>query len=196
MDCRIKSGNDDVNNHSRDAPLRPRFAHHHQATTSPSFLKEFAPCKEGRRSAERRIQPMTALIGRGSGPEPARLPALHRGTRQRGRNRLWLSSRTAFPGTARAGVLPTSATSPIQPAPGRPVLVPAEQGPGAARERMAHPRAGTALAPPKRYAVRNGALRERGAAYVTEMGTFVNEIVTCIAWRMQAILAQAQPICF
>ena len=91
---------------------------------------------------------------------------------------------------------PPPQTSPIQPAPGRPVLVPAEQGPGAARERMAHPRAGTALAPPKRYAVRNGALRERGAAYVTEMGTFVNEIVTCIAWRMQAILAQAQPICF
>jgi len=46
--------------------------------------------------------------------EPARLPALHRGTRQAGRIQHWLSSRTAFPGTARAGVLPAAATSPIQ----------------------------------------------------------------------------------
>ena len=55
----------------------------------------------------------------------------------------------------------------------RPVLVPAERWPGAARERMANPPAGTALAPLFRHAFRKGALDERGDGYVTEMGTNV-----------------------
>jgi hypothetical protein len=164
MDCRIKSGNDDVNNHSRDAPLRPRFAHHHQATTSLSFLKELAPCKEGRRSAERRIQAMAAHNGRGSGPY--RSPLAFRRFTAALASAVATASGSApelrFLGPLGRVFCPPPQTSPIQPAPGRPVLLPAEQGPGAARERMANPRAGTALAPPKRYAVRNGALREQG----------------------------------
>jgi hypothetical protein len=42
MDCRIKSGNDDMENHSRDALMRPSFAHHHQAKNEASL---FAPGK-------------------------------------------------------------------------------------------------------------------------------------------------------
>jgi hypothetical protein len=154
---------EDERHRSRDAPLRPSFAHHHQATkesfetASGTHDPEKCSCGFRKRSCAQKgsgapkgasLQwPCVNGARQRALSEPARLPALHRGTRQRGRNRLWLSSRTAFPGTARAGVLPASATSPMQPAPGRPVLLPAEQGPGAARERSANPRAGTALAP-------------------------------------------------
>ena len=148
---------------SRDAFLRPSLIHHHHHQATDSFrlasgtAHDPEKCSCGfrkkimrrRKEAKRRKAHAShfAAYAAAGLSEPARLPALHRGTRQAGRIQHWLSSRTAFPGTARAGVLPASATSPIQPAPGRPVLVPAEQGPGAARERTANPRAGTALAP-------------------------------------------------
>jgi hypothetical protein len=63
--------------------------------------------------------------------------------------------------------------SQVYRAPRRPVVVPAERWPGAARERMANPPAGTAPAPLFRHAFRKGALDERGDAHVTEMGTNV-----------------------
>jgi hypothetical protein len=63
--------------------------------------------------------------------------------------------------------------SQVYRAPRRPVLVPAERWPGAARERMAYPPAGTAPAPLFRHAFRKGALHERGGGYVTELGTDV-----------------------
>ena len=68
--------------------------------------------------------------------------------------------------------------SQVYRAPRRPVLVPAERWTRAARERMANPPAGTALAPLFRHAFRKGALDERGDAHVTEMGTNVKRGVT------------------
>jgi hypothetical protein len=47
-------------------------------------------------------------------------------------------------------------------APRRPVVMPVERWPRAARERMAYPPAGTAPAPLFRHAFRKGALNERG----------------------------------
>ena len=53
---------------SRDAPLRPSFAHHHQA--SDSF--RLASGKKGRRSADRRIHPLSAPHIQTLPPECAR----------------------------------------------------------------------------------------------------------------------------
>ena len=63
--------------------------------------------------------------------------------------------------------------SQVYRAPRRPVVLPVQRSPGAARERMANPPAGTAPAPPFRHAFRKGVLNERGGGYVTEMGTDV-----------------------
>jgi hypothetical protein len=63
--------------------------------------------------------------------------------------------------------------SQVYRAPRRPVVLPVERWPGAARERMANPPAGTAPAPPFRHAFRKGVLNERAGGYVTEMGTDV-----------------------
>jgi hypothetical protein len=52
-------------------------------------------------------------------------------------------------------------------APRRPVVMPVERWPRAARERMANPPAGTAPAPLFRLAFRKGALHERGGGNVT-----------------------------
>jgi hypothetical protein len=95
--------------------------------------------KEGRRSAARRTVPLCprlsqrgarlALTGR------ARLAALHRGTRQRSRNHIWLSPRTAFPQTRLRRVFCPPSPVPVQRAPRRPVLVPDQRDPRAARVR-------------------------------------------------------------
>ena len=63
--------------------------------------------------------------------------------------------------------------SQVYRAPRRPVVMPAERWPRAARERMANPPAGTAPAPLFRHAFRKGALNERGGGYVTDSGTCV-----------------------
>jgi hypothetical protein len=76
--------------------------------------------KEGRRSAERRIHPMAAphiqalplehARGAAAGiSAPARLPALHRGTRRTGRIQYRLSSRPALPETRPRRALPSLA---------------------------------------------------------------------------------------
>ena len=84
------------------AQSRPSFVHHHHAK------EKFAPKQKGRRSAERRMPTMSAQQRRMSPSADAfraaarhsrgraRLPALHRGTRQRLSPR-WLSPRTGFP---------------------------------------------------------------------------------------------------
>jgi hypothetical protein len=54
------------------------------------------------------------------------------------------------------------ALSRVYRAPRRPVVLPVERWPRAARERMANPPAGTALTPLFRLAFRKGALHERG----------------------------------
>ena len=82
MDCRIKSGNDDMKNRSRDA-LHPSFATNHTNSLPPG---------KGRRSADRRNHPLSAPrkqvlpLACAAGAEArrsrrARLSALHRGSR-------------------------------------------------------------------------------------------------------------------
>jgi len=73
----------------------------------------------------------------------ARLSALHRGSRQAvtpdsAPGRVSWNRRVQTGGPSPA---------PVQRAPRRPVIVPDERGPEAARERLARPRAGTAPAP-------------------------------------------------
>ena len=65
--------------------------------------------------------------------------------------------------------------SQVYRAPRRPVVMPVERWPRAARERMANPPAGTAPAPLFRHAFRKGALNERGSGYVTEIETNVKK---------------------
>jgi hypothetical protein len=71
MDCRVKPGNDDVKNRSRDALTRPSFAHHHDARkdslparmipkSGVRFSDKIMRTK-GKRSAERRMPTMSAL---------------------------------------------------------------------------------------------------------------------------------------
>ena len=120
------------------------------ATQSAPELCLILSPKRGERSAERRIQPMSARFQGAEACQKsgrARLPALRSGTRQRSRNRLWLSSRTTFPGTRLGRVFCPPRACPVQRAPRRPVLLPAKWCPGAARVRTANPPAGTALAP-------------------------------------------------
>jgi hypothetical protein len=71
--------------------------------------------------------------------------------------------------------------SQVYRAPRRPVVVLVERWPRAARERMANPPAGTALAPLFRPAFRKGALNERGDGWVTRMETIVKQIVKRVA---------------
>jgi hypothetical protein len=53
MDCRVKPGNDEIENRSRGALTRPSLPHHHATTDSPLN-------KRGKRSAERRMPSMSA----------------------------------------------------------------------------------------------------------------------------------------
>ena len=101
------------------------------------------------RTADKSTQSAQLVCFRGSAPNSARarLPALRRGTRQRSRNRLWLNSRTTFPGTRLGRVFCPPRARPVQRAPRRPVLLRAKWCPEAARVRTANPPAGTALAP-------------------------------------------------
>jgi len=71
--------------------------------------------------------------------------------------------------------------SQVYRAPRRPVVVPAGRGPGAARERFARPRAGTALAP-HLDRIRNAPFSERDSMqHVTATETIVKRLVTVSA---------------
>jgi hypothetical protein len=66
----------------------------------------------------------------------ARLPALHCGTRQAGRNQHWLNSRTGFPATSQGKVFcPPRRSAAVKRAPRGPILLPVDRGPRAARGR-------------------------------------------------------------
>jgi len=105
----------------RDTHAQPRSRDANASECAvPPRREKSAPNKKGRRSAERRMPTMSAqqrrmspfadafraaarlsfppppLAGEGRGGGRARLPALHRGTRQRLSPR-WLSPRTGFP---------------------------------------------------------------------------------------------------
>jgi hypothetical protein len=136
------------------------------ARSRPSFCslqpseRSFASLDQGgKRSAERRMPIMSALrkqvyavcathLLRGCAPLSGARPPFGAhacGTRHRLSPR-WLSSRTGFPqGTAFGSFARLPQTPCVKHAPCGPVLLPADRGPGAARERSAcPPRAGTA----------------------------------------------------
>jgi hypothetical protein len=140
-------------NHSRDASA-PELCQQPRKIRIPSQKTEGSGAPKGAsnhcpRIADKSTQSAQNQSARGSAPKSgrARLPALHCGTRQRSRNRLWLSSRTTFPGTRLGRVFCPPRACPVQRAPRRPVLLPAKWCPEAARVRGANPPAGTALAP-------------------------------------------------
>jgi len=128
--------------------------HLHPSSAKP--IPSFASKKnKGRRSAEKaqlsreasprdQMSPPARASGAAARPAGrARLSALHHGSRQAvtpdsapGRVSWNRRVRTGGPSPA-----------PVQRAPRRPVIVPDERGPKAARERFARPRAGTAPAP-------------------------------------------------
>ena len=93
--------------------------------------------------------------------------------------------------------------SSVKHAPCGPVFLPVDRGPGAARERMAYPRAGTA--PRVRLSglpFRKGALTERGDGNVTEMGTYVknglrnrDSLLASFAGARSTALRVAPPHC-
>ena len=139
----------------------------------------------GERSADRRNHPLSALRKRGSAPcaadKSTRTCANHlRGALASRRSTAALARllhltqlQARFSGTRSKRALPAlSCPSPVK-APHAPAVVPADMMPKAARERIANPRAGTALAPPFGLASREAPLDERDGRFVTEIGTDV-----------------------
>jgi hypothetical protein len=117
---------------------------------------------------------LRALLLSGRGARPP-FGAHACGTRHRLSPR-WLSPRTGFPEDGLCRCFARSAHLPsVKHAPCGPVFLPADRGPGAARERMAYPRAGTAPRfPSSRLALpERRPLDKRGGAYVSETGTIV-----------------------
>ncbi len=128
LDCFVAraSRNDGMQSRSRDAPASELVkAQAAKAKNLSSQSHEtFASEQEGRRSADRRHPTKLRTIGCGGvplslSPPPlagevgrgrARLSALHRGTRQAGRNQHWLSSRPALPETRLLRALPVVAS--------------------------------------------------------------------------------------
>ena len=98
-----------------------------------------------------------AVRGRGSGlyRKPARLPALHCGTRQG--CSLLAQLQATFPGTGAERGYPASVASPASSS--RTGRCAGRVVPEAARVRVANPPAGTAPAPPFRHAFRKGVPR-------------------------------------
>jgi hypothetical protein len=157
--------------------MRPSFA-------SPPRFKESSPqegsgapkgaCQPCPRIADERTRTRVTHPLRGCAPFRARPPfgAHACGTHHRLLPR-WLSPRTGFPADGlRECFARLALLSAVKHAPCRPVFLPADRGPRAARERMAYPRAGTA--PRFRLSglpFRKGALHERGGEYVTISAT-------------------------
>ncbi len=165
MDCGVKPGNDDIRESLSRRVSRPSFADHHDAkenslhprgSSAPKgACRSLPPCRQAR---AHRCLPgsgrQRALSGR------ARLPALCCGTREGFDLLAQLQAR--LPETRFGRALPGRSCPSPETAPLASVVMPRGMLPGAARERMANPPAGTALAPPLRPAFRKGALNERG----------------------------------
>ena len=150
-------------------------------------------------NADRRCNPTCRAAGTAAPPAGgARLSASHRGSDPRESSSQGLCLRPCFlgrgisvdpvvdplPGQHRrsfCGRYPPSPV-PVQRAPRAPVVLPAGMMPKAARERLAIPPAGTALAPEPRCASAAGPFTERESRnqYVTEIVTSVNTTVTII----------------
>jgi hypothetical protein len=151
--------------------------------------------EKGRRSAERRMPTMSAQQRRMSPSADAfraaarrsrgraRLPALHRGTRQRLLPR-WLSPRTGFPqSTAKRVFCPLAAQRfELSTLRADRSFLPADRCPGAARERIASIRARAPHpAPLSESALAKGALGELGTtSLVTFSRTKVNRVTKLV----------------
>jgi hypothetical protein len=152
MDCRVKPGNDEIENRSRGALTRPSLPHHHATKDSPLN-------KRGKRSAERRMPSMSALRkqvdavcaahllrgcaplisslppgGGGSGGGCARLSALTLAALATGYHPDGSAPEPGFPKTDLAECFARLAQlSSVKHAPCRPVFLPVDRGPRAAR---------------------------------------------------------------
>ena len=171
-------------------PVRPSFA---QKSTEKAIRSPSAGKTEGRRSADRRNRPLSALAKRGSAPCAAAKStrtcanqlrgalASRRSTAALARLLHLTQLQARFSGTRSKRALPAlSCPGPVK-APHAPAVVPEDMMPKAARERIANPRAGTALAPPFGLASREAPLDERDGRLVTERGTDVKKKVTMTA---------------
>ena len=156
---------------SRGAILRPSYAHHHDA-----IPKKFAPGNKReakRRKAQSNHWPRStnkrcrrSMPGRGCAPyrRRARLPALHRGTRQAERIQPVAQPQNRVSRHLElAGVLPAYILASVKRAPRRPVFLPVDRCPRAARERIAFIRA---RAP---HSLRLPRMPSREAPLVSEM---------------------------
>ena len=128
--------------------MRPSFAHHHDASEKQKQRREAkrrkAHCSPIAACAAARLSsPPPSLAREIQGRGCARLPALRHGTRHRLSPR-WLSPRPGFSQRHGGTVFCRHAAklSRVKHAPCRPVFLPADRCPRAARERFARPRAG------------------------------------------------------
>jgi hypothetical protein len=140
----------------------------------------------------------------------ARLSAFHHGSHQ-GAFAPFAQLQARFPGTwqdarscmaaptggRRPCALTRALPAPACPSPGKappaPAVVPAVVMPEAARERMANPRAGTALAPPCGMPSARPPSIERDSSTVTETETHVNENVTCNSFVIAGLASLFPP---
>jgi hypothetical protein len=164
--------------HSRDAASHPSFGNHdaHEEKELPPKKGGGAPigapsmsahCRQARELAQLICCAAAALI---AGRSPFGAPPRH----SPGRTHPPLAQ-LQFPRFLRPELTGVTrfALSRVYRAPRRPVVMPAERWPRAARERFARPRAGTALAP-HLDRIRNAPFDERDSShYVSKMGTNV-----------------------
>ena len=129
------------------------------------------------RSAEARLAPQTSLRELAQTSCGGAL-ASRRSTAALARLLHLTQLQARFSGTRSKRALPAlSRPGPVK-APHAPAVVPEDMMPKAARERIANPRAGTALAPPLGLASREALLDERDGRLVTEIGTDVKRNVS------------------
>jgi hypothetical protein len=160
----------DKRNRSRDTFLCPSSAHHHDTISK----NRRAPVAKRERSAERRMPTIAAM--QTSAPF-ARASAFGAAVRQFGARPPSGATLRHSPGRTHPPLAQLQFPRFLRPdlasvtrfdlsrvyrAPRRPVVMPVERWPRAARGRMAYPPAGTAPAPLFRHAFRKGALNERG----------------------------------
>jgi hypothetical protein len=142
MDCRIKSGNDDAKNSSRDALRRPSYAHHHDATPkidSLPAIKSRPRQTKGGEAPKGAIQPLAAQHQQALPPidARARLRATFGARPPSGASpRLWpkrasalAQPRPRFTRTSGCGRYPHH-QSRLSEAPRAPVVMPAGSMPG------------------------------------------------------------------
>src|ERR1700722_13764611 len=100
MDCRIKSGNDGIGDHSRDALASELLFKGHEKLPQTYGRHSKSPPKKRKGGEAPKGAPSTTAPSGAARPqaEDARLPALHRGSRQQPEGRL-TQLQAMLPGT-------------------------------------------------------------------------------------------------